>query len=111
MGRGYEESQESRTHYLEMLPYQLLPHPLYKFLACIHILHNPKIKILAVSLSHSKIQKVEEEQKSQQQPQPPSLPPEEGKHYEETAIIIMRITEVITGHKTYRGQQGSGQKP
>ena len=52
-------------HIIQKCDPPLLPHPFYKvqvqFLAYIHILHNPKIKILTISLSHSKVQKVEEE--------------------------------------------------
>ena len=45
--------------------HRLLPHQFYKvqlqFLACIPTLLNPRIKILKISLSHSRVQKAEEE--------------------------------------------------
>ena len=43
-----------------------MPHPFYKvqvqFPAYIHTLHNPKVKILTISLSHAKAQKLEDEE-------------------------------------------------
>ena len=90
------------------MTHQLLPYPFYKvqvqFLAYIHTSHNPKIRILTISLSHSKVQKAEEERNEVKANRNPNsslnhLPlPQKKKNImkRQTIIITMRIIEVIT---------------
>ena len=81
-----------------------MPHPLNKvqvqFPAYIHILHISKIKILTISLSHSKVQKVEEERNQVKASRNLSsslnhLPSSRRIMKRQTTIIIMRIIQVI----------------
>ena len=90
----------------------LLPLPLYKvevqFPAYIHTLPNPKIKILPISLSHSKVQKAEEERNQVKTNQNLNnslnhlpLPQKKRNSLKRQTTIIIIIIEVIaeaTGH-------------
>ena len=81
---GVMKKAKNLEHIIQNATHWLLSNPFYKvqvqFPAYIHTLHNPKIKILTIFLSHSKVQKVEEERNQVKQteisgqPQPPPSP-------------------------------------
>ena len=100
---------------LKCVNHWILPHPLCKvqeqFLAYIHILHNPKIKILILYLSHLKVQKVEEERNQVKANRNLNnslnhLPLPQKKRNtmkRQTIIIIMKTIEEITEAKNPTG--------
>ena len=100
---------------IELFEHWLLPHLFYKvqvqFPDYINILHNPKIKTLTISLSCSKVQKVEEERNQVKANRNLNsslnhLPlPQKKRNImkRQITIIIMRIIEVITEAANHTG--------
>ena len=89
-------------HIIQKCDLPAIAHPFYKvqvqFPAYIHILHNPKIKTLTITLSRSKVQKVEEERNQVKANRNLDsnlnhlpLPQKRNIMKRQTAIIIMRI--------------------